>query len=72
MRLRDRLWLLLSQAMNALRYGGDPDESLSARSYRLRADPVWERRRQRIDRRLGAGHCEAVYKAQRAREKARR
>lgn len=74
MRLRDRLWLLVSQAVNALAFGGDPDESLSARAWRQRADPAWAGRQERIDRALrywGANHCERVYLLQRERERAR-
>jgi hypothetical protein len=60
----DKLWLLLSQSVNAILFGGDPDESLSARRYR-------EGKPESIDRVLGKGHCEAVYKQQRARQTAR-
>lgn len=70
--LRVRLFLLASQALNAACYGGDPDESLSARSFRQgRSDPVWARRRDRIDRVLGFNHCASVYQAQLQREAAR-
>jgi len=59
MRLREKLWLLVSQAVNAA-LGGDPDESLSARAWReQRLDWV-----ARIDRVLGNGHCKAVHLAQ--------
>lgn len=57
MRLRDRLWLLASQAVNALAFGGHPDESLSARAWREQ----WPKGINRIDAWLGAGHCAAVY-----------
>jgi hypothetical protein len=70
--LRDRLFLLASQAINTAFFGGDPDESLSARSFRMgRSDPVWARRRDRIDRVLGFNHCARVYQAQLQRESAR-
>lgn len=73
MRLRDRLWLLASQTVNALVFGGDPGESLSARSYREgQTDPVWARRRDRINRWLGdPAHCAKVYIQQVQRERAR-
>ena len=72
MPLFDRLWLLVSQALNALCFSGDPDESLSARSYRQgQTDATWAARRARIDRALGAGHCKAVYELQLQRQKAR-
>ena len=59
MRLREKLWLLVSQAVNAA-LGGDPDESLSARAWREQRT-AWIRR---IDRVLGNGHCKAVHLAQ--------
>jgi hypothetical protein len=68
----ERIWLLLSQAVNALRYGGHPDESLSARAWRERSQPQWERRRSRIDRFLGVNHCKDVHEEQIKREDARR
>ena len=67
MRLRDRLWLLASQTVNALVLAGDPDESVSARAWREN----WPRGRAHIDRWLGANHCRDVFNAQRAREQAR-
>lgn len=70
MRLRDRVWLTLSQAVNAYCYDGDPDEALSARAYRKRNDG-WAVMHARLDRWLGGGHCEAVWHNQRARELAR-
>lgn len=76
MTLWERIWLLLSQAVNALRYDGDPSESLSARCWRERNQPQWERRRQWVDsffRRFGQqSHCKDVLQAQRKREDARR
>lgn len=66
--LRERLWLLASQAVNAVFFDGDPDESLSARCWRLRADSVWAARRARIDSWLGQDHCMNVYLAQALRE----
>lgn len=67
MRLRDRLWLLMSQSVNALVFRGDPDESVSARADREN----WPSRK-RIDRWLGAGHCAAVRRMQLEREQRRR
>lgn len=64
MSLRERfwkLWLLLSQALNALAYAGDPDESLSARRWR-------EGKPEGIDHWLGQGHCKSVWQEQKARE----
>lgn len=55
--LRERLFLLASQALNALCFAGDPDETLSARAWRQRADPVWRARAARLDRWLGTDHC---------------
>lgn len=71
MRLWDRLWLLGSQAINALVFRGDPDESLSARAWRER-DHGWAEARARIDWWLGEGHCQAVYNLHIARENLRR
>jgi hypothetical protein len=68
MLLRVKLGLLLSQSVNALAFCGDPDESLSARAWREQREG-WIRR---IDRFLGAGHCQAVLEQQRGREEARR
>jgi len=66
MRLREKMWLLASQAVNVV-LGGDPDESLSARAWReQRLDWV-----ARIDRVLGNGHCYAVFIQQRKRQHAR-
>lgn len=62
MRLRDNLWLLMSQSVNVC-LGGDPDESLSARAARENRKNWMER----IDSVLGWGHCEAVYKQQQQR-----
>jgi hypothetical protein len=76
MPLRIRLLLLVSAAVNALFYGGHPDESLSARAWREREDPAWERRRVRIDqfftRWQGPDHCRKVWADQVKREEARR
>lgn len=66
--MRERLFLLASQAVNAVFFDGDPDESLSARCWRLRADPVWSARRVRIDRLLGEDHCMNTYLAHALRE----
>jgi hypothetical protein len=66
--LRKRLWLLASQAVNAIFFAGDAEESLSARCWRLRSDPVWSRRRERLDRYLGENHCMNVYLSQMLRE----
>lgn len=66
MRLREKLWLLVSQAANVI-LGGDPDESLSARSWREQR-LHWVAR---IDRMLGNGHCYAVFNQQRKRQHAR-
>jgi hypothetical protein len=67
-----RLWIWLSQGVNAFRYAGDPGESLSARCWRQRSIPEWSNRHQRIDRWLGLGHCKRVYEQQKEREDARR
>jgi hypothetical protein len=69
-RLRDRLWLLVSQAVNTLFFAGDPDESLSARAWRQR-DNGAGRMRARIDRWLGQGHCQRVYELQVQRARSR-
>lgn len=69
-----KLFLLASATLNVLFFGGDPDESLSARAWRQR-DSGWARARARIDRALawvGPDHCRRVYDAQVARENARR
>jgi hypothetical protein len=62
-----KLGLLASQAVNAILFRGDPDESLSARAHRER----WPKGEARIDRVLGAGHCASVRRAQISRELAR-
>lgn len=72
MSISARIWLLFSQALNALCYRGMPDEALSARAWREREQPEWERRRSRIDQWLGAGHCRRVWAEQIKREDARR
>lgn len=64
MRLRTRIWLLLSQAVNALWLKGDPDESLCARAYR----EGWGHK---LDRWLGKGHCREVWRSQQIRQAAR-
>jgi hypothetical protein len=66
--LRKRLWLLASQAVNAIFFAGDPAESLSSRAWRQRGEPAWDRRRARIDRFLGTDHCMNVYLSQALRE----
>ena len=72
LRLRDKLGLLLSQALNTLMHDGDPDESLSARAWREgQRSPAWAEACARIDSWLGAGHCKAVWQLQRQREQAR-
>lgn len=48
-----RFCALLSQAINLIFFNGSPDETLSARSYRLgdiQGRPEWIRRRKKIDR----------------------
>jgi lysozyme family protein len=72
MTLFGRCWVLTSQAINALAFDGDPDESLSARCWRLRAFKGWGEMAQRIDKYLGAGHCQRAYDNQLAREAARK
>lgn len=72
MTLWERTWLWLSAGVNAFRYRGDPGESLSARAWREREQPEWERRRSRIDRFLGVNHCKDVHESQIKREDARR
>lgn len=66
--LRQRVWLLASQAINAVVFAGDPGEPLSVRAWRERRDPAWSRRRQCIDRRLGENHCMNAYLAHALRE----
>jgi len=61
----EKLWVWFSQTLNALS-GGAPDETFSARAHR--EDGKWARR---IDRVLGAGHCERVYRQERERQLAR-
>ncbi len=48
-----RLAVLASQTLNVLIFDGEPDETVSGRAWREGAvggNPVWERRRQIIDR----------------------
>lgn len=69
-----KLFLLLSTLGNVLFFGGDPDESLSARAWRQR-NSGWGRARERIDAwlaRFGPDHCQRVHNAQIGRENARR
>jgi alkanesulfonate monooxygenase SsuD/methylene tetrahydromethanopterin reductase-like flavin-dependent oxidoreductase (luciferase family) len=70
MKFTDKAKLFASQAINVLFFGGEPDESLSARAWRQR-HTGWNERRDRIDKWFGAGHCLAVYTAQQARAKSR-
>jgi hypothetical protein len=65
-----KLFLLLSASLNVVFFGGDPDESLSARAWRQRGQG-WDGARARIDRWLGEGHCQRVFTSQRTREQAR-
>lgn len=71
MKLRKRLWILMSQAVNALFFSGDPDESLSARAWRQRHHDDFQRMHQRIDRWLGHGHCMRAHDERRKRHEAR-
>jgi hypothetical protein len=59
MNILPALGLLVSQAVNALCFGGDADESLSARCHRER----WPNGERRIDAVLGKGHCARVWSA---------
>jgi hypothetical protein len=68
MPLHHRLWILLSQAVNSLIFGGDPDETLSCRAWREQ----WPKGRARIDRWLGTNHCKATYLVSKQREAARK
>lgn len=52
-----KFFLWLSQGANMALYGGDPDESLSARAWRLREEPKWADIHRKIDSFLGLGHC---------------
>lgn len=62
MQLWEKVKLLASQAINSLFFGGEPDESLSAKAWRQRSlDPKLHRR---IDRWFGLGHCKRVFEAQ--------
>jgi len=61
----EKLWVWFSQTLNALA-GGAPDETFSARAHR--EGSKWA---PRIDRVLGAGHCERVYRQERERQLAR-
>lgn len=70
MKLHQKLFMMASQALNALAFGGDPDETLSARSWREQ----WPTAIRRIDRLMaweGPDHCERTYKAQQRRQGAR-
>jgi hypothetical protein len=67
---RVRGFLLASQAINTVFFGGDPDESLSARAWRQR-NAGWDRACTLIDRFLGLGHCQRVWQAQKVRERSR-
>ncbi len=70
--LREKFCLLVSQAVNALFYDGDPSETLSGRAWRLHDESEkWGDRVLLIDRVFGAGHCERVFLAQQARDRVR-
>ena len=60
MTILNKLFWLASQALNVLAFGGDPDESLSARAWRQRANG-YAKVLARIDKVFGAGHCEWAY-----------
>lgn len=62
--MRKRIWHLLSQTVNAVVLGADPDETISARAHR----EGWAHK---IDAWLGKGHCERVWQEQKEREQAR-
>ena len=68
MRWFEKIGLLLSQALNALAFDGDPDESLSARAWRQQR-VKWVARIYAV---IGAGHCRAVHLKQMAREARRK
>lgn len=71
--LRQKLCLLLSQAINTLFYDGDPSESLSGRAWRLAEDnQKWEDRMHFIDRCSSPGHCMRVHHAQQSRDRLRK
>jgi hypothetical protein len=54
----------VDQLANTL-IGGTPDETLSARSWRLRdTSTAWRRARKAIDAVFGKGHCEASWRAE--------
>jgi hypothetical protein len=58
----------MSAGLNTLLLGGAPDESTSGRSWRegeLEGNPVWQRRRERIDWLIWweADHCRRAYAA---------
>lgn len=71
--LRQKLCLLLSQAVNTLFYDGDPSETLSGRAWRLAEDSEkWENRVHLIDRCSSPGHCMRVHMAQESRDRLRK
>lgn len=55
-------FIALDQLANAI-IGGEPDETLSARAWRLRQRPAWGRAQRIIDRLFfwEAEHCRASY-----------
>lgn len=66
-----KFFLWLSQGANMAFYGGDPDESVSARAYRQANVYFWQKRLQLIDEWLGLGHCKRSYDALQERHKQR-
>lgn len=52
-----RLFDATSQWLNVLLFNGDPNESISGRSYREK----WSRSLAVIDSVLGKGHCKSAY-----------
>ena len=45
-----RIFVLISQTVNVICFNGFPDEMFSARCYRERNDPIWEKRRVFLDK----------------------
>lgn len=66
-----RFLIALDQLANVAIFNGWPDETVSARSYRLRSDPYWNCMRAFLDRVFfwqGGNHCEQCYSWEQARK----
>lgn len=64
-----RTLIAFDQLLNVIIFNGDPDETLSARSYRLRETPFWGKMQIFLDRIFfwQKSHCQQCYEWEQAR-----